>query len=185
MTFDHIKNILIIANALLSILMVFISVKNSKIQKSSHLLNVQTARINATNLDLVETKEFDGNIVVKLAFFNPGSNAAIIKSLSVSKIIDHPNIFLKALGLTKDINIQYSWSPAIDESKFKISLYKDAFKLLHVKTTAVLFVSIPGDLDRDTYCFEIRTNQGSHKLYTTIDGHNAQFPTDYRIWYKD
>lgn len=185
MSFETIKDIILIVNAVVSLFMITIHLKNSRLQRKSYLLNSYNSRATSTNLDFIECKQLEDNFVIKLAFYNPGSTAAIIRSLTVTKSIPHPNFLLRRIGVKKEVDVDYIWSPALDEQSFEVSYLRDAYHLLHVKTVATLYVSVKGYIDRSRYFFEIKTNHNHHKLSCNIDGFDHQFPTDFREWFKD
>lgn len=185
MSFEFIKDILLVVNTLVSLFMITIHVRNSRLQRKSYLLNSHNHRSSSTNLDFIECKQLDDNFVIKLAFYNPSSTAAIIRSLTVTKSIPHPNFLLRNLGLMKEIDVEYVWSPALDEQSYEVSYLRDAYHLLHVKAVATLYVSVKGYIDRSRYFFEIKTNHNHYKLSSHIDSFNHRFSTYFREWYRD
>lgn len=185
MSMDDVKDVLLIINTSISLFMIVIHLKNSKLQRKSYLLNSNNLRLSATNLNFIECKQFDDNFVIKLAFYNPSSTAAIIKSLTVTKSIPHPNFLLRKLGFLKEIEVDYDWSPALNEKEYEVSYLRDAYHLLHVKTVATLYVSVTGYIDRSRYHFEIKTNHDYHKLSCHVDGFNHKFPTNFQEWHKN
>lgn len=185
MTLNGIKDVILVVNLFISLLMIGIHLKNSRLQRKTYSLNSHNSRSSSINLEFIECRQFNDNFVVKLAFYNPGSTAAIIKSLTVTKNIPHPNCLLRIFGFIKEIDIDYIWSPALDENDYEVSYLRDAYHLLHVKTVATLYVSVKGYIDRSRYSFEIKTNHNYQKLSSHIDGFNHRFPTNFQEWYKD
>jgi hypothetical protein len=184
MPLNSVKDALLIINTSISIFMIIIHLKNSKLQRKTYLLNSNNSRVSTTNLDFIDCKQFDDNFVIKLAFYNPSSTAAIIKSLTVTKSIPHPNYFLRKLSFLKETEVDYDWSPALDEQNYEVSYLRDAYHLLHVKTVASLYVSVKGCIDRSRYNFEIKTNHNYQKLSCNINGFNHGFPTKFQEWHR-
>jgi len=182
MHFEGFKDILLLINALVAIFMVGVHLKNSRLQRSNYLIGLKSSKSNSTSLDFIESKQQDGNFIVKLAFYNPSSTAAIIRALIITKTIHHPNFILNQLGFKKEVRVDYRWSPALDNKEYEVVYLKDAYPLLHVKTVVTLYASISGSIDRDIYHFEIRTNHNWYKQSCYIDGKNHMFATNYEEW---
>lgn len=179
---EDVKTTLLVLNTFFSFFMIFIHVKNSKLQKKTYLLNSHNNHCNSTVLDVVECKQFTGYFVVKLAFYNPSSTAAIIRSLSVTKVVNSENFILKYFNIKKSIDIDYSWSPALNDNDFKVVLLKEAYHLLHVKNVATLFVSIKGNADRALYGFEVKTNHNYYKITTDAYTGDMSFSNNFHEW---
>ena len=182
MTSEVFKSIGIIAGLFLSALSLIIHWKNSRLQRKSYLMSLHASKTNSTTLDVIESKQFEGYFVVKLAFYNPGSTAAILRALLVEKTVPHSNFFLKRLGFNQDIRVDCKWSPEVEGKDYEVFYLNDAYQLLHVKAVATLYVSIPGCIENSVYHFQVKTNQNYYRQSCCIPTGKSYFYSDYNEW---
>ncbi|WP_421670227.1 hypothetical protein [Rahnella sp. EDr1-12] len=184
MTLQTIKDILLVFSFIISIATLIVHFRNSKLQKLSYLMNRNNSRVGETNFEFVECKQVGDEYILKLVLFNPSSVATVVKSLTVTKTVEHPNFIMCKLGFMKKVKVQFRWSPAVDSHNFIVTLYKESYELLYVKDVAVFFVAISGHVNRDLHHIELRTNHDFQTVTTRIDGFNARFPIHFEQWFN-
>jgi hypothetical protein len=134
----------------------------------------------------VSTEQLDDNILIKLVFFNPGSIAAIIQSLTIYKEVEASSFIKRLLGFTEWKEIRSArWWPTADSSCKEPKSMADEYQNLYVEDHRDILVSIPGRIDRNVYRFAIQTNHGGHSHYSTIDATTTYFSHAFRQWFQE
>lgn len=157
-------------NAVLALVALYLSIRNRGTQIAMYQLTRSTYRSSTNDFHVISAEQLDDSVLVKLIFFNPGSVAAVIQSLSVYEI-PHPVWWLprrldwlrrKRLDLAK-------WWPTRDEDEKTPRLFADRYLELMVKENRVILVRLPGMINRLTHEFELKTNHGSATTWGTLD----------------
>lgn len=177
-----------IAISLLSLLISFatlyINLKNRETQLNTYFLTRASHRSGNIDLKWVSSEQLENEVLIKLIFFNPGSIASIIQSLTIWREIPSDWRILRWLGQTEWEEVRSArWWPAADPSCKKLKNFADEYKSLYVSDYRELLILIPGYIDRNLYKFLIKTNNGQCSQKCTIDAIKSHFPHTSEQWF--
>ncbi|KWS38260.1 hypothetical protein [Pseudomonas syringae] len=167
----------------LSLLMSFsalcISVFNGRIQKASYQLTRTTHRSGTNDLHVVSSEQLKDSVLVKLVYFNPGSIATVIQSLAVYEVPKPVWWLPRRFHIAQKSRIEKAkWWPAGDGDEKNIKLFADNFEYLIVNNSRVIFVRLPGMINRLDHAFELKTNHGSLVTTDSLDFIEREFSFD-------
>ena len=171
---------------IVSLGVLIVHLKNRKTQFSSYALARHAHRSSSIDLALVSAEQLDGSILVKLVLFNPGSIAALIKSLTVYREVKSNSFLGRLFGSTewKEIT-EARWWPTADSSSKTPKSFADEYQNLYVEDYRDILVSMPGLIDRNNYRYVIQTNLGGYETSSTIYAARSHFPHAFRQWFRE
>lgn len=167
----------------LSLLMSFaalcISVRNGRIQTASYQLSQATHRSGTNDLHVVSSEQLDNTVLVKLVYFNPGSIATVIQSLAVYEVTKPVWWLPRRFNIVRKSRIEKAkWWPVGDSEEKITKLFADNFQYLIVKDCRVIFVKLPGMVNRRNHAFELKTNHGALVTISSLDFTDRGFSID-------
>lgn len=185
-TNDTLKNLINYIGFAISIFLLFIHIKNSRIQRNSFWLARDSQRSSSIDLVYISSMQLDKKVSLKLVLFNPSSTSAIIKSFAIYKQIPSRNILLRLFNKKELERIENArWWPTKHPEDRTMKYLADEYQNLLVKDQRDILVLFPGEIDRNYYCFEIKTNHGDILRHVDIYGTNTCFPHASSIKYTD
>lgn len=116
--------------------------------------------------------------MVRLVLFNPGSVAAVIKSLSTYKLTSSSNYLLRMLRVERWVTVENArWWPTDDHEDKTPKCVADKYRCLYVKEQMDILVLLPGRIESPRYFFHIKTNNGECRVSVSVDpGERSHFP---------
>lgn len=169
---------------IISVCLLFLQFRNRKTQVSSYYLSRATSRSSSIVFTLVDVEQLGDSVLIKLALFNPGSVASIIHSCSIFESSKVSNSIVRFFSGKWHRVDGFRWWPVEDSTDKSPKLLAEAYKNLYVKDVGCLFMLMPGMVDRRTYKFEIRTNNGYVVTESRIDSKAAFFSHHYEERYS-
>lgn len=170
----------------ISLALLLIHLKNRKTQLRAYFLSRETYRSSAIVLKYISSEQYGESTLHKLALFNPGSVAAIIRSLGVYKKIESRFFLLRVLGFTEWREVpEAQWWPASSPDCKEQRYLADEYRSLYVDDQRDIYVIMPGYIDRNEYKFEIKTNHGGCSIESTIDVTRIYFPHAFSEWFHE
>lgn len=174
------------ASLVISLVLLFIHFKNRKTQVSSYFLARAAYRASSIDLKFVSSEQLEGDVLIKLVLFNPGSIATIIQSLTVYKEVESRFFLFRFLGRSgwKEV-VDAKWWPTNDTSCKDQKFLADEYKSLYVEDCRDIYVLLPGYIDRNMYRFTVETNHGGYSHSSTIDATRTYFSHAFRRWFHE
>lgn len=174
------------ASLIISLALLLIHLKNRKTQLRAYFLSRETYRSSNVALKYISSEQQGENALLKLVLFNPGSVAAIIRSLTVYKEVESSFFLFRVFGVTEWREIQDAkWWPTSDPDCKEHKYLADEYRSLYVDDQRDIYVLLPGYIDRNKHKFETKTNQGSCSTESTIDATRIYFPHAFRQWFHE
>ena len=100
-------------------------------------------------------------MLVKLVYFNPSSILTVIQSLAVYEVPQTVWLLAHRFVVARKSRVEKAkWWPAGDRNEKTAKLFADNFQDLIVNDSRVIFVKLPGMINRLDHAFELKTNQG-------------------------
>lgn len=174
------------ASLVTSLALLFIHFKNRKTQVSSYFLARATYRASSIDLKFVSSEQREGNVLIKLVLFNPGSIATLIQSLTVYKEVESRFFLFRFFGRTewKEVD-DAKWWPTSDPSCKDQKYFADEYKSLYVEDCRDIYVLLPGYINRSVHRFAVETNHGGYSHSSTIDATRTYFSHAFRRWFHE
>ncbi|OZO04549.1 hypothetical protein B7453_10450 [Pseudomonas sp. IB20] len=167
---EFISNNSSVFTIVISLLALYISLRNGRVQRASYQLTRSVHRTCADDFHVVSSEQLQDSVLVKLVYFNPGSISTIIQSLAVYEIPKSVWWFPRKLDFFRKSRVESAkWWPALSDDEKTTKLFADNFQYLIVKDCRVIFVTLPGMINRLDYAFELRTNHGSLVTVYALD----------------
>lgn len=175
-----------LASLVISLAVLFVHLKNRRTQLRSYLLTRATHRSSAIDLKYVSSEQVEEQVLIKLVLFNPGSVAAIIQSLTVSREIESRFFLLRWFGWTewKELT-EARWWPTSDPTCKDQRYFADEYRSLYVEDCRDIYVLLPGYIDRAMHRFTIQTSQGGCAHSSKIDGTRSYFSHAFHQWFHE
>ncbi len=186
MDHDIFRDIISFLGFAISLFLLIIHIKNRGTQLSTYRISRATFRSSEIVLHFIGSEQLEGNVLLKLVLFNPGSIASVIQSFAVFERVSSPNGLLRLFGFNKWQRIEDAkWWPTKDTTMTNPKLLEDVYESLYVEDHRTILVTIPGIIDRRQYLFEVCTNNGCLNLMTTIDGFQTHFAFSFKQKYDE
>jgi hypothetical protein len=180
------SNVISILSLLIAIVALVLNYKNRQTTVKGYLLSRHAIRSSQFDLLFVSSTQLDDSVLIKLAVFNPGSIAILIKSMTVFRKQKRQNSVLAFFFPEEWVELEnVRWWPSDNDECKKVKTVADAYKLLYVQDQRDINVLIPGFIDRNTYQFHIATNHGGQYQQTRIDSTECYFPHFFEQSYHE
>ena len=180
-------NILSIISITLAVFRLFLHLKNRNTMLRSFEIN--RANYRSSNIDLIYINAIkeNNNLIIKLALFNPGPVAAIIKSLTVYKKVANNSFPSNIIRLSKWDNVSSAkWWPTENTECKEIKCISQEYHNLYVDQQRDILVAIPDeDISRSVYKFVIKTNLGGYVCNSSTDAVKRYFSHDFKQFFLD
>lgn len=103
----------------------------------------------------------EDSVLVKLVHFNPGSIDTVIQSLAVYEVLQPVWWLPRRFVIARKSRVEKAkWWPAGDGDEKTTKLFADNFQYLIVNDSRVIFVKLPGMINRLYHAFELKINHG-------------------------
>ncbi len=164
---------------LISLAALCVSVRNGRTQKATYQLTRATHLSGTNDFHVVSSEQLEDSVLVKLVYFNPGSIATVIQSLTVYELPKSVWWLPRRFDIARKSRIEKAkWWPAGDGDEKTTKLFADNFQYLIVKDGRVIFVKLPGMINRLDHAFELKTNHGSLVTIYSLDFTERGFSFD-------
>ena len=188
MNIDHdtIRDAVSALGFLISLFLLFIHIRNRRTQISAYHISRATFRSSSIELCFIASEQLKGEVLLKLIVFNPGSIAAIIQSFAVFEEVRTRNFLKRMVKPTEWKRIEGArWWPTKEVDQIQPRSYAEEYESLYVNEHRVILVRMPGMIDRREYLFEVKTNHGGQRRFTTIDATTSYFPYHFEQRYDE
>jgi len=183
---NSIRDIISLLGLGISLFLLAIHIKNRQTQLHSYQLARAVYRNSEIELRYLNSERLEDEVLLKFAFFNPGSIAAIIQSFAIFEQVKTNNPFLRFFRPREWRRIENAcWWPTENADQKSQKFLADEYANLYVKDQRILLAKIPGPRDGRPYRFEIRTSLGGKEIETTIDERAIHFSYHYARWYHN
>ncbi len=166
---------------LISLIMLFINIKNRFTNLRSFSITKDSHKRNSFEFIFIESKTIENHHFAKLAIFNPSSTSLILNCVKLYKIEKVTNKFYNLLGKKYDWKqVKIKWWPSKSSEFTEERFLHQEYENLIVKDTKNIFVQIPGSMERGLHKFEVITSFGEMTHTTTITGTDSSFNLDFK-----
>lgn len=154
---------------IVSLILLYVQIKNQKVQKLSYYLNRDVYLNSNAEIKLVSSQQVDDKISIKLVIYNLDSKPVLIQSLSVYKK-EYVNNFIKRLFNLEEYKVVKDsyWWPNYDTDSVTPKYFSEEYENIYVKDLMDIQVVFPGHIDDSVYQFVLNTNKGCEKHSSTI-----------------
>ena len=171
---------------LIALAALVINFKNRQTTLKGYLMSRNSIRSSEFDLFFVSATQLQDSVLVKLAVFNPGSIAILIKSMTVYVKQQRRNAILRVVSPYEWVElVDAKWWPSDNDDCVEVKTVDQAYRLLYVKDQRDIKIRIPGFVDRRAYRFYIKTNHGFQYRETRIDDSNSCFPFNFEQYYSE
>lgn len=164
---------------LMSFAALCISVRNGLTQNASYQLTRAVHRSGTNDFHVVSSEQLEDSVLVQLVYFNPGAITTVIQSLAVYEVPKPIWWLPRKFDLARKSRIDKAkWWPAGNGDEKTAKLFAENFQYLMVNDCRVIFVKLPGIINRLDHAFELKTNHGTLLTIYSLDFIDREFSFD-------
>lgn len=182
---SEISMVISIISLMISLAVLFIHYKNRKTTLHSYWINRNVHRYSASEMTIVRTIQQENSYFAHLVYFNPGSVASILQSLTVYRQVKYKLPFLPFFLKDWEEITEAKWWPTESPDDFNVKFIADEYTNLYVEDYRDILVVLPGRINRGVHRFHIKTNQGGFYLHSTPGLGNENFAHSSNRTYRD
>lgn len=153
-----------VVSLLVSIAVLHIHLKNRRTNLHTYWINRNVQRYSAPEINVVRTVQERDFYIIHIIYFNPGSIASILQSLTIYKQVDYKFPLIPIVFNDWDEVTESKWWPTESPNDFKRKYMADEYANLYVENYKDILVMFPGNIDRALHRFYIKTNQGGYRM---------------------
>lgn len=170
---------------LISFAVLLVHFKNRRTALYSYWINRNIHRYSASEMTIVRTIQKEDSYIAHLIYFNPGSVASVLQSITVYRQVKYKFPFLPFFINDWEKITAAKWWPTENPDDHDVKYVADEYSNLYVEDYKDILVTLPSRVNLDVHRFYIKTNQGGFYLHSILRPGNDIFPYSSSRSYRD